>query len=143
MTLRITIQDNPSEADRQAVLAPLRAHNMAQAGDPHLRPVALLLTDEHGEHLGGLLGKCSYDWLFVELLAVPEEHRGANHGKALMAKAEEIARAHGCIGIWLDTFEFQARGFYEKLGFEVFGTLDDHPVGQKRYFLRKRLQEAL
>ncbi|RYF20289.1 MAG: GNAT family N-acetyltransferase, partial [Oxalobacteraceae bacterium] len=28
--------------------------------------------------------------------------------------------------------------FYEKLGFEVFGTLDDHPVDQKKFFLRKR-----
>jgi GNAT superfamily N-acetyltransferase len=41
-------------------------------------------------------------------------------GKALMAQAENIARANGCIGLWLDTYEFQARGFYEKLGFEVF-----------------------
>jgi hypothetical protein len=37
--------------------------------------------------------------------------------------------------IGLDTFEFQARGFYEKLGFELFGTLDDHPVGHCRFFL--------
>jgi len=97
------------------------------------------LTDEYGDHVGGLWGRCGYDWLFVELLAVPEEHRGANYGRALMEQAEAIARANDCVGIWLDTYEFQARGFYEKLGFEIFGTLDDHPVGQRRFFLRKRL----
>lgn len=140
MTLRITMPENPSDADRNAVLAPLRDHNIRQAGDPRFRPVALLLTDEHGDHLGGLWGKCLYDWLFVELLAVPEAHRGGHYGTALMQQAEEIALAHGCIGIWLDTFEFQAHGFYEKLGFEVFGAIDDHPVGHKRYFLRKHLQ---
>jgi ribosomal protein S18 acetylase RimI-like enzyme len=71
-----------------------------------------------------------------------KNQRGKGCGKALMAQAENIARANGCIGLWLDTYEFQARGFYEKLGFEVFGTLDDHPIGQKRFFLRKRLSKG-
>lgn len=139
MTLRVTIPESPSEADREAVLAPLRAYNISRAGDPRIRPVAVLLTDAHGDHVGGLWGKLAYDWMFIELLAVPEEHRGARHGTALMKQAERIARADGCIGIWLDTYEFQARGFYEKLGYELFGTLDDHPIGQKRFFLRKHL----
>lgn len=141
MTLRITIPETPSDADRDAILAPLRAFNASRAGDPGLRPVAILLTDKAGRDVGGLWGKIAYDWLFVELLAVPEEWRGGNHGKALMQEAERIARAHGCVGMWLDTFEFQARGFYEKLGFELFGELEDHPAGQRRFFLRKRLQE--
>lgn len=139
MTLRITIPDAPSDADRAAVLAPLRAYNVSHAGDPRIRPVAVLLTDEQGEPVGGLWGKCSYDWLFVEFLVVPEAHRGGGYGSALIAQAERIARANDCVGVWLDTYEFQARGFYEKLGFAVFGTLEDHPVGQRRYFLRKRV----
>lgn len=99
-----------------------------------------LLTDEHGAHIGGLWSKCAYDWLFVELLVVPEEYRGGYYGKSLMSQAEGIARANGYIGLWLNTYEFQARGFYENQGFEVFGTLDGHPIGQKRFFLRKRFQ---
>jgi GNAT superfamily N-acetyltransferase len=142
MTLRITIPDKPSEADREAVAAPLRAYNIDRAGDPQGRPVAILLTDADGDHVGGLWGRCAYDWLFVELLAVPEEHRGGGLGQALMEQAEIVARSHGCIGIWLDTYEFQARGFYEKLGFEIFGMLEDHPAGQKHFFLRKRLPQA-
>jgi len=138
MTLRITIPEHPSEAHRDAVLAPLRAYNIDRAGDPRFRPIAVMLTNEAGDHLGGLWGRCAYDWLFVELLAVPEDHRGKSYGKTLMEQAEGIARANDCIGIWLDTYEFQARGFYEKLGFEIFGTLEDHPIGQKRFFLCKR-----
>jgi len=138
MALNIIIPENPSDTDREAVIAPLRAYNIAHAGDPRIRSVALLLTDEHGAHVGGLWGKCAYDWLFVELLAVPEEYRGGGYGKKLMHEAESIALANGCIGLWLDTYEFQARGFYEKLGFKVFGELEDHPVGQKRFFLQKR-----
>ncbi|MEG8015895.1 GNAT family N-acetyltransferase [Sphingomonas sp. 22R3R2A-7] len=78
----------------------------------------------------------------MELLAVPEEYRGKSYGKTLMERAEEIAHANDCVGVWLNTSEFQARGFYEKLGFEVFGTLDDYPVGQKTFFLRKRFPTA-
>ncbi len=139
MTLRITIPDAPSEADREAVVAPLRAYNVAQAGDPGIKTVAILLTDEAGRSVGGLWGRIAYTWLFVELLAVPEEWRGQHYGSALMQEAERLAQAQHCIGIWLDTFDFQARGFYQKLGYEVFGTLDDIPLGHCRYFMRKRI----
>jgi len=139
MTLRINAPQDSSDADYEAILKPLHAYNISHAGDPCIRPVALLLTDDAGNHVGGLWGQCAYDWLCIEILAVPEAHRGRGYGKALVEQAEDIARSNNCIGIWLDTFEFQASGFYEKLSFELFGTLEDHPVGQKRFFLRKRL----
>ena len=123
---------------REAVLGPLRAYNIAHGGDPHIRQVAILIDGEDG----GLWGRISYDWLFIELLSVPEPARGQGLGRQLMDRAETIARAAGCAGIWLDTYEFQARGFYEKLGFAVFGALDDHPIGQQRFFMMKRLQRA-
>jgi GNAT superfamily N-acetyltransferase len=138
MTLQITIPDNPSDTHRDAILAPLRAYNISQAGDPHVRPMAILLTDDDGNDVGGVWGKIGYDWLFVEFLVVPEQYRGKRLGTTLMQEAEKIARANHCIGIWLDTFEFQARSFYEKLGFEVFGSIEDHPMGFSRFFLRKR-----
>ena len=59
-----------------------------------------------------------------------------------MHLAEREAVNRGCHGAWLDTFEFQARGFYEKLGYEVFGSLDDNPRGSRRFFLRRRLEDA-
>ena len=68
---------------------------------------------------------------------MPEDLRGQGVGTRAHAARRGLGRAtQGLIGIWLDTFEFQARGFYEKLGFTVFGTLEDHPVGSRRYFCR-------
>lgn len=139
MSLRLLVSDAPDDSDREAILAPLREHNIAHAGAPQVRPVAILLTDEDGNRVGGLWGRCSYGWLFVEYLAVPEAHRGADHGTALMQRAEAIARDEGCVGVWLDTFSFQARGFYEKLGFTLCGQIDDFPPGHQRFFLQKRL----
>ena len=134
----LTLED-PTPDDRTAILAPLVDFNLRNAAPPNLRPVAILLKDQDGNTTGGLWGKSIYDWLFVELLAVPEAARGQGVGAALMRRAEEIAIERGCIGIWLDTFAFQAQGFYEKLGYSVFGQLDDHPKGSVRYFLSKRL----
>ena len=138
--MQITLKVDPEEADVAAVRNGLRAYNQSQLGDrlPLYQNIVLQLRDAEDTIVGGLTATAVLDWLFVEWLHVDEAHRGADHGTALMAEAELYARDKGLAGIWLDTFAFQARGFYEKLGFTVFGTLDDHPRGPARYFLQKR-----
>ena len=89
--------------------------------------------------VGGLWGSTAYGWLYVQLLAVPDELRGLGFGRRLMAEAEEEALRRGCCSAWLDTFEFQARGFYERLGYTCFATLPEYPKGYSRYFLQKQL----
>lgn len=138
MAVRVVIPENPSEADRNAVIEPLRAYNASQVENPLRRPVAILLVDEDGTHVGGLWGKFTYDWLHIEFLALHKDHRGRNYGTIILHEAERLARSNNCVGIWLDTFEFQACGFYKKFGFEIFGKIEDHPIGQNRFFLRKR-----
>ncbi len=99
--------------------------------------IAIMLKNEAGNAVGGLWAKLYYDWLFVELLFVPENLRGEDFGTRLLTQAEQIARQKTCIGIWLDTFSFQAPGFYEKNGYERFGALKDYPKGRERIFFRK------
>jgi GNAT superfamily N-acetyltransferase len=70
-----------------------------------------------------------------------DDLRGRGVGRELMAQAEARAVERGCHAAWLDTFSFQARGFYEKLGYEEFGTLDYPPI-HKRYFMKKLLVAA-
>lgn len=130
--------ESPVAADRDAIAAPLRAYNLGHVPTLAIQPLVIALRDEHGHTIGGLWGETGLDWLHVDLLAVPESLRGQDIGTALMQRAEAMARDRGCIGAWLDTFAFQARGFYEKLGYSVFGEIPDYPVGGARYFLRKR-----
>ncbi|WP_373187154.1 GNAT family N-acetyltransferase [Halopseudomonas sp.] len=140
MSTHIEIAVEPGEAERSAILRPLNAYNVAQAGDPKPEAVALLVRDENsGEVIGGLYGNIFYRWLFIELLAVPEQTRGQGTGSKLLEMAEELAREKGCVGIWLDTFDFQAPAFYPKHGFTRFGQLDDFPPGHQRYFFQKSL----
>ena len=91
------------------------------------------------QHSRGLWGVSYFRWLFVENFVLPEALRGQGLGTRLMREAEAVALARGCLGVWLDTFTFQARGFYEKLGYRVFGAIDDYPPGHRRFFLAKRL----
>lgn len=129
----------PTDADLAAIIAPLAAHNDAAAGPSKRHTIALVHRDASGAIAGGLWGEIGYRWLFIKYLALPPEARGHGHGRTLMRAAEAEAQRLGCIGIWLDTFSFQARGFYEKLGYGVFGTIDDYPPGEARFFLSKRI----
>ena len=56
-----------------------------------------------------------------------------------MEKAEALARERALVGLWLDTFSWQAPGFYRSLGFVEIGRIPDHPPGEARIFLAKRL----
>lgn len=129
----------PGETEREAILAPLVAHNDAMAGPTERHPVAIVIRDETGAIVGGLWGVTGYRWLFVQYLALPSQLRGQGRGRELMKAAEAEAKRHGCIGVWLDTFSFQARGFYERLGYRAFGQIDDYPPGETRFFLSKRI----
>lgn len=95
------------------------------------------LVDAADRMIGGLSGVMAWGWLFVDALWVNPDQRGQGAGRRLMAAAEAYALAEGCHSVWLDTF--QARGFYEALGYTAFGVLDDYPGAQSRTFLRKRL----
>jgi GNAT superfamily N-acetyltransferase len=139
--LDIVLVLNPAAADEQAVFDGLLAFNIRNAPRPtDQQPFAVLVRDPAtGETLGGLTGKQMFDWLYINLFHLPEALRGEGLGSRVMERAEVFAREQGLVGIWLDTFAFQARGFYEKLGYEVFGELTDFPRGSSRYFLRKYL----
>ncbi|MCS3840359.1 ribosomal protein S18 acetylase RimI-like enzyme [Pseudomonas sp. JAI111] len=139
MPLRIERSQTPTDEERQAILLPLRAYNASKAGVSMQEPIALLVRDESGEILGGLYARVFYQWMFIELLSVPEQARGQGLGSKLMRMAEDVAREKECVGVWLDTFDFQAPGFYQKLGYSELGQIVDYPPGHKRLFFQKRL----
>ncbi len=136
--LRLSIEPEASPADIAAVQSGLRAFNVVRIGEPAEVPVQIFLRDDRGDVAGGLLGHIRWRWLCVGKLWIDAVHRGAGHGAALMAAAEAHAMSRGCLVAYLDTFEYQARPFYEKLGYELFGTLDGYPPGYCQYHLAKR-----
>ena len=135
---RLTLEDDPAEPDVEVLPHALEAYNQSQwPQHPPWRPLAIFLR-EKTRIVAGLAGETYCGWLFVKYLWVSEGLRGRGVGRELMTRAEARARERGCHSAWLDTFSFQARGFYEKLGYEEFGRLD-YPPDHYKHFLRKRL----
>ena len=81
-------------------------------------------------------GTCELRQFWVE-----ESKRHSGLGTKLFQAAEHEARRRGCTQIVLMTFSFQAPAFYERHGFEVVTTIDDHPRGYRNLLMRKRLAQ--
>lgn len=143
--MRLHVTDQPSAADHAAILDGLVAFNEAATG---LRgrdrlDLAVLLRDAEHRTIGGALGNSHYGWVRIELLFLPKALRGQGWGRRLMQAVEAEARARRCLGVRLETASFQARGFYEKLGYSVIGNLPDYPPGHTLYWLTKRIEANL
>ena len=136
---RITIDDAPKSEDMQALSAGLTEHALPWTGAPGFRPVAVFLRDDAGGLAGGVWGYINWNWLQIGLVWLSEELRGDGYGRRRIGEMERLGRERGCRYAHLDTFSYQARPFYERLGYEVFTELDDYPAGHRRYFMKKVL----
>ena len=137
--MKIAFEPELSADVRQRVELGVDLHNVAVTQLPDFYAVALLLRDDDGTVRGGLLGDIWGGWMHVSYLWVdaPLRHRG--WASKLVRAAEKYAVTHGAHDVHLETFSFQARPLYEKLGYTVFATLDDFPPGHQKFFLRKKL----
>jgi GNAT superfamily N-acetyltransferase len=135
---RLTVEDAPADADVDVLAYALEAYNEGRwPQHPPWQPFAIFLRDE-AQIVAGLAGETYCGWLFVKYLWVSEGLRGRGVGRELMAQAEVLAGERGCHSAHLDTFSFQALGFYEKLGYQEFARLD-YPPAHHKHFMRKRL----
>lgn len=75
--------------------------------------------------------------MYVDISFVNEAHRGKGFGKRLLDAATSKAKSLGGYMAHLDTFDWQAREFYERQGYAVFGTLENCPPGHQRYYMKK------
>jgi GNAT superfamily N-acetyltransferase len=140
--LRITSESHASPEDAAVIHDGLARFNVAATQHTYYSPVAIFLRDDRDAVLGGALGDVWGGWLDLTFLWVAEPLRGQGYGEQLLQAAEDEARAHGCQGIFLDTFGFQARPFYERYGYEVFAELPDRPTGYTSCFMKKILSKG-
>ena len=122
----------------ESIFSALDASSERLIGSARPRLLVIPLRDEAGAVIGGLWGHTLFQWLVIEMLVIPEALRNQGIGSTLIALAETEARTRGCIGVHTDTFSFQAAPFYRKLGFTVFGTLENFPPGHNRLYFSKR-----
>ena len=136
----ISVDLNPKTEDIEVISRNLSADAVSQSGYPKNHcPIALFVRNSEDSVAGGLIADISWGWLYILKIWVQESLRGKGIGTLLLETAETEAKKRGCSYAYLDTFSFQARPLYEKLGYEVIITLDDFPPGHKKYFMKKCL----
>lgn len=142
--LNFEVTQNPNNDDLKTISVGLQTHNAKTIGgvatEDELR-FAVFAKDIDGRVIGGLRAVASWDWVNIEVIWVDEDARGAGVGQQLLRKAEEFAVSKDVFRLCLETTSFQARGFYEKQGYEVFGELEEYPRGHTMFYMKRVLPE--
>ena len=135
------IEEKGADEAIARVDAGLDAFNAAAPSLAGVRPLAVICRAADGEVVGGLVGRTLGECAEVRQLWVAAEYRKRGTGAALMQRFEAAAAGRGVRLVYLDTFSFQAPGFYRKLGYEVALEIAGYAEGVSKFTLVKRLPQ--
>src|SRR5512139_2371965 len=117
----IVYVDHPEQSAWGIIGRGITDFNKQKAGDEGAHRICFVIQAPGQEIMGGVVAAIYWDWLYIDLMWLKEELRGCGYGSRLLRLAEYEARKRGAKHAFLDTFSFQAPGFYEKYGYQVFG----------------------
>jgi len=106
----------------------LAEHNQKFAGDPKHQMLQLTISDDQGL-AAGLTGESLNRMFKIKLLWVREDQRSKGLAGQLVKAAEVEARKRGDTGMLVSTYTYQGPEFYKRIGFEIFGTVENYPEG--------------
>ena len=136
----------PTTREERRLDDELMAYNLQKVPPTQEEPfvkICRCAKGPRGELLGGVLA-CGVLWnvLHIQTVWVREDCRRTGIASALLREVEEEAKQQGCGIAQLDTYDFQAKGFYEKCGYWVFGELKGAPAGHSHYYMYKILESG-
>ncbi len=137
--MKVTLEADDNDEVLNALTVGMRAFNRAQAPGMTSAKIVTAVRDDAGKVVGGVIGRLAGDSVYMEIVYNDEEVRGTGLGREAMQLVEEEARRLGATESWLYTMSFQAKPFYEKLGYHQFGELQWLGGQHRRHFMRKDL----
>ena len=137
--LNWSITESADSADAVSIHEALRDYVAGQVGPSERKDLTIALKGVSGELVGGLRGFSHWKWFYISHLWVSEAGRSSGLGAKLIEKAEMDAKRRGLVGMYVDTFDARASGFYKRCGFSLMGEIQNFPPGQKRFYLTKAL----
>ncbi len=135
--MKYSIHDNMTKCEADYVQQKLIEFADEFTEPRNYRELGVVLRDADGDTVGGITANTVWDWLQIGVLWIPEEMRGEGYGHQLLTRIEELGRQCGCKSARLDTFEFEAKEFYEAQGYRIVSQTDDFPKGHTQYHLIK------
>ena len=100
---------------------------------------SILIKDQTNRVFGGVIVCFLWNGMEITSLWVDESIRKQGWGRKLMDAVEKEGMKRGCTIAYTNTFSWQAPEFYTKLGYTLYGTLDDFPQGSSLSYFRKNL----
>ncbi|TRX58101.1 GNAT family N-acetyltransferase [Thalassomonas sp. M1454] len=141
--MKIDVTTSPTESDLETISKGIQSFNQRHIPDDVVfeadTKFAAFVRDDDGKVLGGVRATAFWNYCILELLWLSDETRGKGVGNKLMDAAESFAKEKGFKYMRTETLSFQAKPFYEKRGYKVYGELVDHPQGHVTFCLVKAL----
>lgn len=141
--MKISINKKINKDSQQKIGKMLEEYNstyVSQKKESSSTPIEIILRNDADKIIGGLYGRTIWGNMEIKTCVIHQAKRKQGFGKILIQSAEKEARKRKCNQITLDTFSFQAPGFYENLGFEKIGVETNFPIGYEKYYYRKILK---
>ena len=110
------IETNPLPEDIGIIDEGIAEYNRSHGAEDTFTDLKILLRNQQGKVVGGLLGGTIWGMLNISILWIDEVHRLHGYGRQLIGAAERAAVERGCHRAHVSTISFQAPQFYEKLG---------------------------
>ncbi len=130
---------SPATDEIEALRDHLIQFNLQHLETDQLTPLAIWCRTDQGERVAGITGRLWGYWLEIKLLWVDKHLRQKGIGAQLLTQIEQVARSKGCRYVLLDTYDFQAKPFYEKHGYHTLFTLPHYPITGQKHYLTKTL----
>jgi len=124
---------NPHNHFIESLYTEIARYNATVAGDSKQIPLAICANNKNEQTLGAIYGWLQWGWLFIDLLWVDESLQNKGIGKTLLLQLEDAALQQGVDRAYLDTGSFQAPGFYEKNGYDVYAQMEVTADDGKHY----------
>ena len=137
--MKFELPKTSSEEIDEFIATETRKHNSGFVPDD-FEALSVYCRDKENNVIGGLTGKTYWNYLDIGFLWVHQEQRESGIASDLLRLAEVEAKRRGCKFSMLDTYEFQALGFYKKQGYVEFGRLEGYCDKYDRYYLKKALE---
>lgn len=107
---------------------------------PGTKTIFSINATEDKNWLGGAIANLFGNTMHLSILGVDANFRRRRIGTHLLSEIEKLALDNHCLYLTVNTQDYQARNFYEKFGFEVFGYIEDTPfIGTVKFYMRKKL----
>ena len=131
-------EKNPDQKTIDQLRVALDSYNSSIINEYDRNTIYIYVKDVNGHLIGGTYGKIAWNWLYIDLLWVHPNHRNNGFGTQLIKAIEKEAQKSSVYSYHLRTTSFQAPIFYQKLGYQICGEIEDLPPNYTTYFLKKQ-----